>query len=101
MPKKNLTEEQRKRKIESSTRWNLKNRKKVAGYREVWLAKMNREEKTEYIRKNNEKYRKRKKIRKINNFILFIAQTCEITTKTVPDYGLNRFVRQGVGLKLR
>jgi len=105
MPKIILTEDQRKKKIEGSKRWNLKNREKMAGYRKVWLAKMSNKEKTEYFRKYNKRYKQRKKIKTINNFILFLAQTCEIITKTVPDYRLNRFVEQvveqGVSLKLR
>lgn len=101
MPKKFLTEEQRKKKIEGSKRWNLKNKEKMAGYRKVWLAKMSKEEKTEYFRKYNKKYTQRKKIKTINNFILFLAQTCEIIIKTVPNYKLNRFVMEGVSLKLR
>lgn len=101
MPKIILTEEQRKKKIESSKRWNLRNKKKVIGFQKTWLAKMNKKERTEYFRKYNKRYRKRKKIRAINNFILFLAQTCKIITKTVPDYGLNCFVVQGVSLKLK
>ena len=101
MPKKILTEEQRKKKIESSKRWNLKNREKMAGYRKVWLAKMSKEEKTKYFRKYTKRYQQRKKIKTINNFILFLAQACEIITKTVPNYKLNRFVEQGVSLKLK
>tara|TARA_Y100000022_G_C13209733_1_gene356943 strand:- start:667 stop:972 length:306 start_codon:yes stop_codon:yes gene_type:complete len=101
MPKRILTEEQRKKKIEGSKRWNLKNREKMAKYRKGWLAKMSKEEKTEYFRKYNKRYTQRRRIKTINNFILFLAQTCEIIIKTVPDYELNRFVRQGVSLKLR
>jgi len=122
MPKRILTEEQRKRKIESSKRWVKKNSDKNSGYNKKYYLKNKdsiREKQRKYKAKNreklNEKERQRRKKNRVfvnerqkiydkrsrlKSFILFIAQNFKIITEIVPNYGINNFEEEIVNLEL-
>lgn len=122
MPKRILTEDQRKRKIEGSKRWVKKNPDKNSGYNKKYYLKnkdLIREKQKQYREKNREKLNEKEKQRRKKNrvltnerqkiydkrsrlksFILFIAQNFKIITEIVPNYGINNFEKKIVNLEL-